>query len=64
MLVDDEEDILYSFKVALTSNGYHVEAFTDSQEALECFAQGSPHFDLVILDLRIQGLNGLDYILD
>ncbi len=44
MLVDDEKDVLYSFNVALTNNGYHVQAFSDSQEALECFAQGSQHF--------------------
>jgi hypothetical protein len=43
MLVDDEKYVLYNLKVALADNGYHVQAFSDSQEALECFVQGSPH---------------------
>jgi two-component system response regulator ChvI len=61
MLVDDEKDILYSLNVALTDNGYQVEAFSDSRQALVRFSQASrSHFDLVILDLRIPGINGLE----
>ena len=60
MLVDDEKDVLCTFNFALTNNGYHVQAFSNSQEALECFAQVPSHFDLVILDLRMPGLNGLE----
>jgi two-component system response regulator ChvI len=61
MLVDDEKDILYSFNVALTDKGYTVEAFSDSREALIRFSQASSsHFNLVILDLRMPGINGLE----
>jgi len=61
MLVDDEKDILYNFDLALTENGYRVEAFSNSREALNRFQEvGRSHFNLVILDLRMAGLNGLE----
>lgn len=61
ILIDDEKDVLYTFNVALANNGYHVNAFSDSQEALECFKQANnSYFKLVILDLRMPGLNGLE----
>jgi two-component system, OmpR family, response regulator ChvI len=61
MLVDDEQDVLYSFQAALTNNGYDAETFSDSQEALKRFSEVSrSHFGLVILDVRMPGLNGLE----
>ncbi|MFZ0510371.1 MAG: response regulator [Candidatus Nitrosopolaris sp.] len=60
LLVDDEEDILYTFKTGLASEGFNVEAFADAKEALTHFATVNPsHYDLAILDIRTPGLNGL-----
>jgi PleD family two-component response regulator len=33
--VDDEQDILYSFKTILSNHGYDVKSFTESKEALK-----------------------------
>ena len=56
-----KQDVLYSFHAALTDNGYDVETFSDSQEALKRFSEVTPsHFGLVILDVRMPGLNGLE----
>ena len=37
LLIDDEEDILETFKQGLSSEGYHVEAFADPMEAFAHF---------------------------
>ena len=61
LLVDDEPDTLFTYKTFLLDiEDYNVDAFTDSQEALQHFAQVNPsYYDLVVMDIRMPGLNGL-----
>ena len=60
MLVDDEPDLLLTYKTNLDSAGYNVDSFTDPIEALMRFA--SAHhgiYNLVVIDIRMPNLNGL-----
>jgi CheY-like chemotaxis protein len=60
MLVDDEPDILLTYKTYLTSAGYNVDAFTDPREALMRFVHADPNtYNLVLVDIRMPNLNGL-----
>jgi two-component system, OmpR family, response regulator ChvI len=61
MIIDDEPDILFTYKTFLISEGYAVEAFTESKEALKHFAEmnSSTYYNLVVMDIRVPGLNGL-----
>jgi DNA-binding response OmpR family regulator len=60
MVVDDEPDILLTYKTYLDSAGYNVDSFTDPTEALMHFANIDLNtYNLVIMDIRMPNLNGL-----
>jgi len=60
MLVDDDQDILSTFEALLVSQNIIVDKFKDATAALKHFAQvDSDYYHLIILDIRMPGLNGL-----
>ena len=60
MLVDDDQDILSTFEALLVSQNIVVDKFKDATAALKRFAQvDSDYYHLIILDIRMPGLNGL-----
>jgi two-component system, OmpR family, response regulator MprA len=58
LLVDDDERIAASVRRALVYDGYDVEVAADGATALARAAQTTP--DLVILDVMLPGLDGLE----
>ncbi len=63
-IVDDEEDISTLFRLAIDENieGYDVISFNDPIFALEHFIENASSYALVISDLRMSGLNGLELL--
>lgn len=63
-IVDDEPDITQLFHDALCENvdGISVFAFTDPVKAFEHFTENKESYALVISDLRMPGLNGLELL--
>ena len=56
MIVDDDEDILYLFKVLLEENGYTVGTAATGYEALE--KAETNRYDLVLLDYKLTDAYG------
>jgi len=56
--VDDEVDLLKPHFLFLESRGYQTHACTNGQEAISLV--GERHFDVVLLDENMPGLNGLE----
>ena len=58
LVVDDEPAIVDAVAYALRSEGFEVDSRSDGEGALEAALEDS--FDLVILDLRLPGLSGIE----
>jgi PAS domain S-box-containing protein len=59
---DDEEIITGMFQTILTSVGYQVIVFNDSLEALAFIGQNPTAFDLLLTDMSMPHLTGLELI--
>lgn len=60
LLIDDQESFVSLVSQLLTSKGYEVVGMTDGKAALETLER--EHFDLVICDVRMQPVNGLNVL--
>lgn len=58
MIVDDEQDLRWSTRKLLESEGFDIEEADKAEVALESVAQAPP--DVILLDYRLGGLSGLD----
>lgn len=59
-VVDDEPDVLITYKEFLETCGYNIEIFVDPREALRHYVMAGPaHYNLVIIDIRMPCVNGL-----
>jgi DNA-binding response OmpR family regulator len=62
LVVDDEDHIRKLYEKELSDEGYQVRTTSSGEEALS-MAQSLP-LDLVILDIKMQGQNGLEILND
>jgi two-component system KDP operon response regulator KdpE len=60
LVVDDDPQILRALRINLTAHGYHVLLAPDGGAALRAAADGHP--DVVVLDLGLPDLDGVEVI--
>lgn len=60
LVLDDEPIVSKRLQPALEKKGYVVETFFESIKALNRFEE--KHFDIVITDLKMKGLDGMQFL--
>jgi DNA-binding NtrC family response regulator len=60
LLIEDEESISSALQRVLEADGHEVVARTDPQEGLDAARSGN--FDVVVTDLKMPGISGMDVI--
>jgi two-component system cell cycle sensor histidine kinase/response regulator CckA len=59
LIVDDDPDIVQVLKLGLQKNGFLVNAFTNSEMALQSFKSNAEDYCLMLSDIRMPGLSGI-----
>jgi len=60
LLVDDEEEFVTTLAERLEIRGFAPQTATDGEQALEMIKNND--YDVIVLDLMMPGLNGLDVL--
>ena len=60
VLIDDDLDILLTFQSYLSTEGFNVQIFSNSDEALRYLMSHSSEYKVVITDIRMPDVNGLE----
>jgi DNA-binding response OmpR family regulator len=58
LIVDDEEDIRSLYESELSGEGFRTHSVSTGEEALR-FVEENPQIDLVILDIKLEQMDGL-----
>lgn len=59
LIVDDEPEILQVLQIGLEQYGFLVVGFTNPEEALQSFKSNAEDFHLMLSDIRMPGLSGI-----
>ena len=59
LIVDDDPDIVQVLKRGLQKNSFLVNAFTNPEEALQSFKSDAESYCLVVSDMRMPALSGI-----
>ncbi|MCK6449183.1 MAG: response regulator transcription factor [Planctomycetes bacterium] len=60
LIIEDEQDLAFGVRDALQHSGFAAECVHDGKKGLERIKNGN--FDLIVLDLMLPGMNGLDVL--
>jgi two-component system response regulator RegX3 len=60
LVIEDEPSYLEALEVAFTAEGFATESATDGRRGLAAFRETAP--DIVLLDLMLPGMSGLDVL--
>ncbi len=60
LIIDDEREMVEELKEILESKGYCTDAAFDGEEAVERFKDSEQDIGLVLLDVKIPKMNGIE----